>query len=218
MEPITYAIIEDQSIFRQGLKLALAPETYLHLIWEAESGLKAQEILELENIPDVLLLDIKMKNGDGIELLKWIRANEVNVSVIMLTMYDDDAYMMHLLELGANGYLLKDAKVDEIITAIKKVKLTGHYFSEKIQNLMINKITGKKVSFTQYKPDVNLTERQREILILICQELTTAEIADKLNLSKRRVESLRQELLNLIGVRNTAGLVVYAVKRGYFFG
>jgi DNA-binding NarL/FixJ family response regulator len=159
-----------------------------------------------------------MKNGDGIELLKWIRANEVNVSVIMLTMYDDDAYMMHLLELGANGYLLKDAKVDEIITAIKKVKLTGHYFSEKIQNLMINKITGKKVSFTQYKPDVNLTERQREILILICQELTTAEIADKLNLSKRRVESLRQELLNLIGVRNTAGLVVYAVKRGYFFG
>jgi DNA-binding NarL/FixJ family response regulator len=218
MEPITYAIIEDQSIFRQGLKLALAPETYLHLIWEAESGLKAQEILELENIPDVLLLDIKMKNGDGIELLKWIRANEVNVSVIMLTMYDDDAYMMHLLELGANGYLLKDAKVDEIITAIKKVKLTGHYFSEKIQNLMINKITGRKVSFTQYKPDVNLTERQREILILICQELTTAEIADKLNLSKRRVESLRQELLNLIGVRNTAGLVVYAVKRGYFFG
>jgi DNA-binding NarL/FixJ family response regulator len=218
MEPITYAIIEDQSIFRQGLKLALAPETYLHLIWEAESGLKAQEILELENIPDVLLLDIKMKNGDGIELLKWIRANEVNVSVIMLTMYDDDAYMMHLLELGANGYLLKDAKVDEIITAIKKVKLTGHYFSEKIQNLMINKITGKKVSFTQYKSDVNLTERQREILILICQELTTAEIADKLNLSKRRVESLRQELLNLIGVRNTAGLVVYAVKRGYFFG
>lgn len=218
MEPITYAIIEDQSIFRQGLKLALEPETYLHLLWEADSGSKAQEILELGTIPDILLLDIKMKNGDGIELLKWIRVNEIKVSVIMLTMYDDDAYMMHLLELGANGYLLKDARIEEIITAMNKVKQTGHYFSEKIQNLMINRITGRKVSFTQYKPEVNLTERQREILILICQELTTAEIADKLNLSKRRVESLRQELLNLVGVRNTAGLVVYAVKRGYFFG
>jgi DNA-binding NarL/FixJ family response regulator len=218
MEPITYAIIEDQSIFRQGLKLVLEPETYLHLVWEADSGSKAQQILELDNVPDILLLDIKMRNGDGIELLKWIKANEIKVSVIVLTIYDDDAYMMHLLELGAKGYLLKDSKAEEIIAAIKKVKETGHYYSERIQNLMINKITGRKISFTQYKPDVNLTERQREILILICQELTTAEIAVKLNLSKRRVESLRQELLNLVGVRNTAGLVVYAIKRGYFFG
>lgn len=218
MKPVTYSIVEDQSIFRQGLKVALEPETWLHLIWEAESGNQGLEILKTNNLPDILLLDIKMNDGDGIQLLRDIKANNINVKVIMLTMYDDEAYILHLLELGANGYLMKDAMVEDIIEAIVKVNENGFYFSDRIQQLMLGKITGKKLISINYKPEIELNDREKEVLLYICKELTTAEIAEKVNLSQRRIDGIRHELLNKIQVRNTAGLVVYAIKKGLYFG
>lgn len=218
MKAITYAIIEDQSIFRQGLKVALEPETWLHLMWEAESGNQGLEILRTDNLPDVILLDIKMNDGDGIQLLKDIKAENINVKVIMLTMYDDEAYILHLLELGANGYLMKDSMVEDIIEAIIKVNENGFYFSEKIQQLMLSKITGKKTYFIDYRPDVQLNDREKEVLLSICKELTTTEIAERISLSPRRIEGIRRDLLNKIQVRNSAGLVVYAIKKGLYFG
>jgi len=218
MKVVTYAIIEDHSIFRQGLKVALEPETWLHLMWEAESGNQGLEILRTENLPDVILLDIKMNNGDGIQLLKDIKAENINVKVIMLTMYEDEAYILHLLELGANGYLMKDSKAEDIIDAIIKVNENGFYFSEEIQQLMLRKTTAKRTYFIDYKPDIQLNDKEKKVLLFICKELTTVEIAERISLSPKRIEAIRLNLLNKIQARNTAGLVVYAIKKGLFLG
>jgi DNA-binding NarL/FixJ family response regulator len=147
-----------------------------------------------------------------------IAAEETERNRISSELHDDEAYILHLLELGANSYLMKDAVVEDIIETIVKVDENGFYFSDKIQQLMLGKSTGKKLISINYKPEIELNDREKEVLLYICKELTTAEIAEKVNLSQRRIDGIRHELLNKIQVRNTAGLVVYAIKKGLYFG
>ena len=211
MNKIKYAIADDHKIFRRGIISALADTPELKLVLEAENGKELISALP-KNKPDVILLDLKMPEMDGIETAQQIRKSDNDVKIIVISMYDDEKYVIHLMEIGANGYLLKNAEPEEIRTAIFTAYENGYYFNDFVNKALLKKITHR----TQVKPvfnkNIELTDREQEVLKLICQEHTATEIANLIFLSPRTVEGIRTKLLEKIGVKNTAGLVMYAVK------
>ncbi len=211
MAIVKYAIADDHKIFRQGLRYALADDHRLKLVGEADNGLMLLQLVEKQK-PDVILLDLKMPDMDGIEATKKIRANYPDIKILMLTTYDDEQFILHLLELGANGYLLKNAEPDEIKRAIHSVYENDYYFNHLVSNTMLKTITSKNAASLRFKETIKLNEREIEVLKLICQELTTAEIAKTIFLSPRTIEGIRTSLIEKIGAKNTAGLVIYAMK------
>ncbi len=213
MPIIKYIIADDHKIFRQGLRYALADDELLQLVGEAENGKDLLKLVEIDK-PEVILMDMKMPEMDGIEATQKIHARYPEIKILMLTSYDNEDFIMHLLELGANGYLLKNADPDEIKKAIRTVYEADYYFNQLVSNTMLRNITRKTNAALKFKDSIKLNDREVEVLKLICSEMTTAEIAAKIFLSSRTVEGIRTNLIEKIGVRNTAGLVVYAIKNG----
>jgi len=210
---IQYIIADDHKIFRQGLKMILSDDADLHCNGEAGDGKELIKLLRNRKA-DVILLDLKMPGMDGMEAIKEIRKINKLVKIIVLTMYDDEHFILHMLEAGANGYLLKNAEAEEIKMAIYSVYQQEHYFNQLINNVMLKNHVQQKRETPPFNHTVKLNDKEKEILVLICQELTAAEIAKRVFLSARTVEGIRSGLLEKIGVKSTAGLVLYAVKSG----
>lgn len=213
MANITYIIADDHKVFRQGLNYTLNSDAALKCIGEAENGAQLLQLLNSIQ-PDVILMDMKMPEMDGMEATKAVKAKYPKVKIIMLTMYDDENFVLHMLDMGVNGYLTKNADPEEIIRAIHAVNENDYYFNDMVSKLMLKTIVKKKQIEQRTKENVQLNDKEKEILRLICMEHTNGEIAEKVFLSQRTVEGIRSTLLEKIGVRNTAGLVVYAVKNG----
>lgn len=213
MSTLRYIIADDHKIFRQGLKLVLGDEPGLQFVAEAENGEELLQILK-GNETDVVLLDLKMPVMDGLTATKEIRANYPNVKILILTMHDEEHMILHMLEAGANGYLLKNADPAEIKKAISAVTENNYYFNDMVSGTMLKNIMNKNMATPSFKPAIELDEREIKILQLICQECTSAEIGEKVFLSARTVEGIRSGIMEKIGVRNIAGLVMYAVKNG----
>ncbi len=213
MSPIKYIIADDHKIFRQGLKYALSDDPKLQLVGEAENGIEVLELVQ-KNQPDVILLDLKMPQMDGALATEKIHQSNPEIKIIMLTSYDDEHFILHLLELGANGYLLKNAEPFEIKKAIHAVYLHDYYFNELVSNTMLRTITRKNNAQLKLKEAIKLTDREIEVLKLICQELTNDEIASKIFLSRRTIEGIRTNLIEKTGAKNAVGLVLYAIKNG----
>lgn len=212
MGDINYAIADDHKIFRQGLKIALKDE-HLHCIGEAGNG---KELLTLlaDNKVDIVLLDLKMPDMDGIETTKQLREKYPDVKILILTMFDDEHFIIHLMEAGASGYLLKNAEPAEIKLAIHAAMENGYYFNDLVSSTMLKNLMNKTKRPPTFKETVELNDKERTVLQLICEQYTAAEIAEKIFLSPRTVEGIRSTLLEKVGVRNLAGLVMYAVKSG----
>lgn len=213
MSKIKIAIADDYKIFRDGLKVGFANDPELDVVLEADDGAELLKGME-SVVPDVILMDLKMPVMDGMEATKEVKKRWSSVKILVVTMYDDDKFIIHLMENGANGYLLKNAHSEEIRRSIYAVHENGYYFNDLVNKALLKKLvlrTNLKPSFNQ---NVELTERELEVLNLICEEKTAAEIAKDLFLSPRSVEGIRQRLIEKVGVRNTAGLVMFAVKSG----
>lgn len=217
MTAIKYAIADDHKIFRKGLKLILDDDPKLTYVGEAENGVELLELLQVNKI-DVVLLDLKMPEMDGIEVARQIRMRYADTKIIILTMHDNESFIIHLMEAGANGYLIKNADPEEVNTAIHAVMENGYYFNDHVSGVMLKTLMKKNDMAPSFNPSIKLTDKEREVLQLICKEHTTAEIGEKIFLSPRTVEGIRASLLEKIGVRNTAGLVLYAVKNGIYEG
>ncbi len=213
MQPLRYAVADDHKIFRQGLRHALDGDDGLRCIGEAGNGAELLSLLEGAEA-DVVLMDLKMPVMDGIESTKALREKYPATKVIILTMQDDEQLVLHLLEAGAGGYLVKNAEPEEIQTALRTVCETGYYFNDLVSTALLRTVVHKQKTELHFKPDVKLTDKEREILALICAERTNAEIGQQVFLSPRTVEGIRAGLLEKIGVRNTARLVLYAVRSG----
>jgi DNA-binding NarL/FixJ family response regulator len=213
MAIIKYIIADDHKIFRQGLRLALSDDHKLKLIAEAGNGIELLELLDKQKA-DVILLDLKMPEMDGMEAIKHIRGRHGDIKIIILTMYDDEQFILHLLESGANGYLIKNADPEEIKIAIHSVVETGYYFSDLVSSIMLKSLVQKNKTQPKFKAEITLNEKERDVLKLICEGHTATEIGKAIFLSPRTIEGIRSTLLEKIGVRNTAGLVMYAAKNG----
>jgi DNA-binding NarL/FixJ family response regulator len=210
---IKLVIADDHEIFRDGFKLMLSKFPEIALVGEAGNGRELLELIEKEN-PDVILTDIKMPVMDGIEATKKIVELYPDKGIIGLSMYDDDELIIEMLEAGAKGYLIKNAGKDQIIEAIKTVYNDEPYYCKTTSHKLTQMIA--KSRFNPYKKTekAEFSEREKEIIACICDELTNKEIGDKLFLSVRTVEGHRLKILEKMNVKNTVGLVVYAIKNG----
>lgn len=213
MSKIKIAIADDYKIFREGLKVGFLDDENLDVVLEADNGEELLLAME-KTVPDVIIMDLKMPIMDGMEATKEVRKKYNSVKVLVVTMYDDDKFIIHLMENGANGYLLKNADADEIRKSIYAVHENGYYFNDLVNKALLKKLVLKNNIKPSFNQDIELTERELEVLKLICEEKTAAEIAKELFLSPRSVEGIRQRLIEKVGVRNTAGLVMFAVKKG----
>lgn len=211
MSKIKIAIADDYKIYRDGLRVGLSADENLEIIMEADNGEDLLKALE-RNEPDVILMDLKMPIMDGMEATKAVRKKYPDIKVLVISMYEDDKFIIHMMENGANGYLLKNAEPDEIRKSIYAVHENGYYFNDVVNKALLKKLVLKNNLKPSFNQNVELTEREMEVLKLICEEKTAAEIAKQIFLSPRSVEGIRQRLIEKVGVRNTAGLVMFAVK------
>ncbi|HTH83123.1 MAG TPA: response regulator transcription factor [Mucilaginibacter sp.] len=207
---INIVIADDHEIFLDGLALMLAKHPGFKVCGRASNGRQLQEIVASEN-PDIVLTDIRMPVVDGIQSTKQILADHPGIGIIALSMFDEENLIIEMLEAGAKGYLLKNAHKNEIIDAITSVYQNKNYYCAQTSFLLATMIVRSKAPHTQ-PPPVVLNEREKLIIQMICQQQTTQQIADKICLSKRTVEGYRVKILEKIQAKNTAGVVIFALK------
>jgi DNA-binding NarL/FixJ family response regulator len=209
---IEILIADDHKVFRDGIISILEDVEDITVIGEANDGREVLERLE-EVQPDVILMDITMGNTNGIEATELVKNKYPHIKVLVLSMHEEIGYIVKMLEVGASGYLLKDAGQEEMIRAIRTVAEGNTYYSQKVSSAIIQRLTNPE-SAKKEKPGVPLTKREIEILQLISEEYSNPEIAEKLFISIRTVDTHRRNLLEKLGAKNTAGLVRYALKHG----
>jgi DNA-binding NarL/FixJ family response regulator len=213
MSKIKIAIADDYKIFRDGLKVGMSADENLEVVLEADNG---EELLVglNETKVDVIIMDLKMPIMDGVEATKEVKKKFNSIKVLVVTMYEDDKFIIHLMENGANGYLLKNADAEEIRKSIYAVHENGYYFNDLVNKALLKRLVLKGNIKPSFSEDIEFHERELEVLKLICEEKTAAEIGKEMFLSPRSVEGIRSRLIEKVGVRNTAGLVMFAIKKG----
>ncbi|HCF63473.1 MAG TPA: DNA-binding response regulator [Chitinophagaceae bacterium] len=208
---IKVAIADDHKIFRKGVILSLRSYTNIKFVMEADNG---EDLIAKipESMPDVILCDLKMPVKDGIDATKVISREYPNIRVIILTMFEDDRFVGHLMDCGAAGYLLKSTDPAEIKRAIMDVMRTGFYLNPFVNRILIKKNYSKQKFNPSLTSEVVLSDREKEVLTLVCMEFTAQEIAAKMDISARTVEAIKDRLMERFGVKNSVGLVFYAMK------
>ncbi len=212
MEQIRVAIADDHQIFRKGVILSMRAYTNIEFIFEASNGEELLQKIKEQEEPDVILCDLKMPIKDGIDATKQITKDYPKVRVIILTMYEDERFVGHLMDCGAAGYLLKSTEPSEIRSAIQDVMRTGFYLNPFVNKVLIKKNYGKQKFNPSLSTEIIVTEREKEVLTLVCMEYTASEIALKMEISSRTVEAIKDRLMERFGVKNSVGLVFYAMK------
>jgi len=208
----TYTIIlaDDHTLFRTGLKNLLALDPAFEVVGEAANGRELLTLLDSTQ-PDVILLDIAMPEMNGIEAAEEIMNRWPDTRIVTLSMFGEEDYYFKMVSLGVKAFLLKNSDIGEVQEAIRTVLDGGTYFS---QELLFNLVSNLKSS-TEIRPpagDADLSDRELEILLEICKGLSNQEIGDKLFISKRTVDKHRANILAKTNCKNTANLVVYAIK------
>ena len=208
---IKVAIADDHKIFRKGVILSMRTYTNIKFVMEADNG---EDLIEKipESMPDVILCDLKMPIKDGIDATKIISKNYPAIRVIILTMFEDERFVGHLMDCGAAGYLLKNTEPSEIKRAIMDVVRTGFYLNPFVNKVLIKKNYSKQKFNPSLTSEVVLSDREKEVLTLVCMEFTASEIASKMDISARTVEAIKDRLMERFGVKNSVGLVFYAMK------
>jgi DNA-binding NarL/FixJ family response regulator len=212
---IKVVIADDHEIFRDGLRLMLQKQPDINLLAEAEDG---KELIEhIKHLqPDVVITDIKMPRMDGVTAARHITEHYPTIGIIALTMFDEEDLIIDMLEAGTKGYLLKNADKHEMVAAIKAVYNNDPYYCKFTSHKLAQMVARSK--YNPYKQHVRpvFNEREKEIIVYICDGLTNKEIASKIFLSVRTVEGLRMKLFEKMNVKNTPGIIIYAIKNDLY--
>jgi DNA-binding NarL/FixJ family response regulator len=211
MEVIKVAIADDHKIFRKGVILSLRPYTNIKFVQEADNGEELIQGLPVSE-PDVILMDLRMPMKDGIETTKAVSKQYPQIHIIILSMYEDERFVYHLMENGAHGYLLKNAEPQEIRKAIMDVHEKGYYLNNFVNRILLKRSHSKQKVVPSLNNEITLNEKEKDVLKFICMEFTAQEIAQKMEISPRTVEAIKDRLMERFGSKNTAGLVFFAVK------
>jgi DNA-binding NarL/FixJ family response regulator len=212
---IRVVMADDHEIFRDGFRLMMSRAADIKLVGEAANGRQLLDLVAAHQ-PQVVITDIKMPVMDGIEATRKIKELFPDTGVIGLSMFDEEDLIIEMLEAGALGYLVKNAEKDEVLEAIKTVYQQEPFYCKQTSTKLAQLIAKSKYNHRQAKNRVEFGEKEIEIIILICKEFTNKEIADQLFLSVRTVEGYRQKLQEKMQVKNSIGIVIYAIQNGIF--
>jgi DNA-binding NarL/FixJ family response regulator len=207
-DKIAIAIVDDHTLFRNGVAALMTEFDELGVIFEAENGEQMQQALRKHPAPDVMLMDINMPVMNGYDATAWLRKNYPNVRVLALSMFEDDQAVIKMIRCGASGYVLKESRPRELLEAIKSIHTKGVYINEMVSGKLIRSVTDdEKIEFTA---------KELDFLKHCCSELTYKEIADKMNVSPRTVDNYREALFLKLNLKSRTGLVLYAIQNQIF--
>lgn len=210
---IRIAVAEDQVLFRECLVSNIRSFQSVDVVAEAGNGRELiDRIGQLPTPPDIILMDLSMPEMNGLETTQYLREKMPDIRIIVLSVHGDEKSVARMVQQGVNGYLAKNAELEEVFKAIGSVHEKGFYFNDAMLKALQSGTLQKKHRMSQFNIVESLTRREKEVLDMICREFTTQEIAEKLFLSVRTVEGHRNNLLLKTGARNTAGLVIFALK------
>ena len=204
---INILIVDDHQMFIDGIRLLLNKVKGIQILAEAHNGREAQEIIKGGGI-DLVIADINMPEMNGIELTLWIKQHHPEIKVLVLSMYNDRATVQEIINAEAEGYILKNTGKQELLNAIQKLHDNGTYYSDEIRKIISTAVR----SGNRFEPAVELTERELEVLRLICDDKTSAEIAEALFISIHTVDTHRKHICQKTGSRTILGLVRYAIE------
>lgn len=205
-------LVDDHKLFRDGLKFVINQMDNLEVVAEASNGAEFLDLLD-KNEVDLVLMDISMPELDGIEATKIATAKYPGIKILVISMFCDEEYYYQMVQAGVMGFVLKEFGKNELENAISAVLAGESYFSQKLlRDIILNLNSPSKARKLQNDPDTKLTKRELEVLKLICEGLSNAQIADKLFISIRTVEGHKSNLISKTGVKNTISLVMYALK------
>ncbi len=207
---IKVVLVDDHAMLRNGLAAVIRDFGY-DVLFEANNGKEFLEKLKKENLPDIVLLDINMKEMDGYETAQWLKQTYPLVKILALSMYDDEKAIMKMLRNGARGYILKDNEPTELKAALEALITKGYYYSELVTGKLIYSIN--KAEDEAADGNVSkLSDREIEFLKFTCSELTYKEIASKMHLSPRTIDGYRDALFDKLDIKTRTGLAIYAIK------
>lgn len=210
---IKIAMADDHKIFRDGIKMALNPKEDLKMIWEAEDGKDLMHKMTIKR-PDLLLMDIRMPEIDGINAIEMLRKEYEGLKIIVLSMYDDQQMISKMMEMGANAYLTKTTDPEEIYEAILTCMNEDFYFNQLVNKAVMGKLLQKKNVRRHYgsQVPVSFNEKELKILQLLGEDKTTDEISKIIFLSPRTIETIRQNMKNKVGAKTIGGLIMYGMR------
>lgn len=212
MNKTSVVLADDHSVVRQGLRTLLEAEGDLSIVGEANDGLETAKMVE-DLQPDVLVVDLMMGGMNGIEVARHVTKRSPKTKTVILSMYGNEGYVMEALRVGAKAYVLKEATASELLHAIREVMVGRRYLSAPLSEQAINAYL-QKAEGTTLDPYDTLTTREREVLYLVAQDCTNADIAKKLFISSRTVEVHRANMMRKLALRTRSQLLRYAIQRG----
>ena len=201
-------LVDDHSLFRNGLRGLLEHCAGCHVVGEAASGEEFLAMIDRVEA-DIVFMDFAMPGLDGAQTTERALARHPELRIITLSMFGEESYYSRMVEAGAKGFLLKDSDIGDVLEAMDAVMAGGSYFSPQLLSSLAGRMRTRDDA-----PDEQLSAREREILVAVCQGLSNQEIADALFISKRTVDKHRANILEKTGCKNTASLVVYAIRNG----
>ncbi len=207
---ITLAMVDDHSLVRKGFIALLKEFDDIDVIIEASNGIELFEQLAVKQ-PEVILLDIEMPFMNGCQTTDLLKERYPDIKIIILTMHNEEGRLIDLMERGANGFLQKDVDIEVIISAIHEVVINDYYFDKHVSSTVAKRLVDARKNPNIHNPD-SLSLREIEIIKLICEENSNKEIAEKMFLSHRTIDSYREKIMQKIGAKNTAGVVIFALK------
>ncbi|WP_044209757.1 response regulator transcription factor [Flammeovirga sp. OC4] len=211
---IRVILVDDHHMIRNGLKTFLEDENIV-VVGEAMNGKEGLELMQTSEV-DVVVTDIMMPVMDGISFTTQLSNDFPEVAVLALTMLNEHQNIKQMLTAGAKGYILKDCTQQELINAIKTVHEGGNFYSSQVTQVIMQGLSSKPKIKKRTITDIALTERELEVLHLICKEKTNKEMAEELFVTTRTIEAHKRNLIEKTGCKNVAGLVLYAIERNLF--
>lgn len=210
----TVALIDDHVLLRNGLANLIETLGDYKVLFQADNGKQFVETVQNGTVPDIVLIDINMPVMDGYETATWIRENKLKISILALSMYDDENSIIKMFKAGAKGYILKDCDPSELKTALEALVTKGFYYNEMITGKLIHTINTLDEKEIQSRMLAKLNDREIAFLKLVCSEYTYKEIAEKMFVSTRTVDGYRDSLFEKLEVKSRVGLVMFAIKNG----
>lgn len=218
MKKVKLAVVDDHKLFRDGLTELINGFNEYAVMIEADNGLDFLKQIKAKGVPEIVLLDINMKEMDGFETAAWLKENHPEVKILVLSMYENENAVIRMIKAGAKGYVLKDITKKELEQALSSLVNKGYYYTDMITGKLIHILSGNddNKGGNAAKDVSSLNAKEMEFLKLACTELTYKEIAEKMCLSVHTIDGYRDALFEKLGIKSRVGLAIYAIKNKIF--